>query len=73
MLDAPARPTMGRGVTSRASQRRKRGSGVPEVYDFRQPMTLTREHGRALEMALQTFAQAVGHAAGFSPWRAHRP
>lgn len=53
-------PDDGAGVTSRASQRRKRGSGVPEVYDFRQPMTLTREHGRALEMALQTFARQWG-------------
>lgn len=30
---------------------------MPEIYDFRQPMTLTREHSRALEVALQTFAR----------------
>ena len=44
-------------MTNRASQRRKRGSGVPEVYDFKQPMTLTREHERAIEMAMQTFSR----------------
>ncbi len=47
-------------VTNRASQRRKRGSGTPEVYDFRQPMTLTREHERAIEVAGQTFARQWG-------------
>lgn len=33
---------------------------MPEVYDFRQPMTLTREHSRSLEMALQTFSRQWG-------------
>jgi len=50
----------GAGVTSRATQKRKRGSGVPEAYDFRQPMTLTREHSRALEIAMQTFSRQWG-------------
>lgn len=47
-------------MNGRATQRRKRGSGVPESYDFRQPMTLTREHARALEVSLQTFARQWG-------------
>lgn len=33
---------------------------MPEDYDFRQPMTLTREHARALEVAFQTFARQWG-------------
>ena len=33
---------------------------MPEVYDFQQPMTLTREHNRSLEMAFQTFARQWG-------------
>ncbi|KGM08852.1 flagellar motor switch protein FliM [Cellulomonas carbonis] len=41
------------------STRRKR-SGVPEVYDFRRPMTLAREHARALEMGFETFARQWG-------------
>lgn len=37
-------------------------SGVPDgrapvVYDFRRPMTLSREHGRLLEMAFGTFSR----------------
>ncbi len=39
--------------------RRKRG-GAPELYDFRRPMTLPREHGRVLEMAFETFARQWG-------------
>jgi len=46
-------------VTEHASSRRKR-SGEPEVYDFRRPMTLAREHARALEMAFETFARQWG-------------
>lgn len=41
------------------STRRKR-SGAPEVYDFRRPMTLAREHARALEMDFETFARQWG-------------
>ncbi len=37
-----------------------RGSGAPKLYDFRQPTTLTREHARALEVALQDFARQWG-------------
>lgn len=33
---------------------------MPETYDFRQPLTLTREHSRALEVSLQTFARQWG-------------
>lgn len=33
---------------------------MPENYDFRQPMTLTREHARALEVSFQTFARQWG-------------
>ncbi len=42
-----------------APARRKRG-GEPELYDFRRPMTLAREHGRVLEMAFETFARQWG-------------
>ena len=42
-------------------------SGVPakppetiEVYDFRRPTTLAREHGRILELAFETFARQWG-------------
>ncbi len=47
-------------VTDNSASRRKRGSGVPEVYDFRRPMTLTREHARALEVGLSNFARQWG-------------
>ncbi|WP_156163668.1 flagellar motor switch protein FliM [Demequina subtropica] len=47
-------------MTPQTPARRKRGSGVPELYDFRQPMTLTREHARALEVGLQSFARQWG-------------
>ena len=33
---------------------------MPEAYNFGQPMTLTREHSRALEMAMQTFSRQWG-------------
>lgn len=39
--------------------RRKR-SATPEVYDFRRPMTLAREHARVLEMGFETFARQWG-------------
>ena len=44
-------------VVTDPTPRRRRGSGVPEVYDFRQPVTLTREHARAVEVAVQNFAR----------------
>lgn len=37
--------------------RRRRGSAAPVAYDFRSPVTLTREHARALEVAVQNFAR----------------
>ena len=43
----------------RTSARRKR-STTPEVYDFRRPMTLARDHARALEMAFETFSRQWG-------------
>jgi flagellar motor switch protein FliM len=46
-------------VQETTRQRRKR-SAVPEVYDFRRPMTLAREHARALEVAFETFARQWG-------------
>lgn len=42
--------------TTQAPARRKRPA-EPEAYDFRRPMTLAREHGRALEMAYETYAR----------------
>ncbi|MFN3865169.1 MAG: flagellar motor switch protein FliM [Demequina sp.] len=47
-------------MTDQIAARRKRGSGTPEVYDFRRPMTLTREHARALEVGFQNFARQWG-------------
>ncbi|NMR21063.1 flagellar motor switch protein FliM [Cellulomonas fimi] len=44
----------------RATSRRRK-TGPPEVYDFRRPMTLVREHGRILEMAFETFARQWGN------------
>ncbi|WNM27414.1 FliM/FliN family flagellar motor switch protein [Demequina capsici] len=44
-------------MTGQDRSRRGRGSGAPELYDFTQPMTLTREHSRAIEVALQNFAR----------------
>ena len=43
----------------RTSARRRR-STTPEVYDFRRPMTLARDHARALEMAFETFSRQWG-------------
>lgn len=42
-----------------ASARRASGgpARTPELYDFRRPMTLAREHGRVLEMAFETYAR----------------
>lgn len=40
------------------SKRRKQAT--PEVYDFRRPLTLAREHARVLEMAYETFARQWG-------------
>ncbi len=42
-----------------ASARRPR-SAEPELYDFRRPMTLAREHARVLEVALETFGRQWG-------------
>ncbi len=47
--------------TQRESARRSKKSGPPEVYDFRRPMTLAREHGRVLEMAFETYARQWGN------------
>ncbi|MFQ4148028.1 flagellar motor switch protein FliM [Arthrobacter sp. LAPM80] len=37
-----------------------RASQVLEVYDFRRPTTLAREHSRVLELAFETFARQWG-------------
>lgn len=47
-------------MTGQERTRRGRGTGTPELYDFTQPMTLTREHSRAIEVALQGFARQWG-------------
>jgi flagellar motor switch protein FliM len=44
---------------ARPAQRRSRTQD-PELYDFRRPTTLAREHGRLLEMAFETFARQWG-------------
>ncbi|WP_255432196.1 flagellar motor switch protein FliM [Cellulomonas sp. SLBN-39] len=48
----PARPV--------APTRRRSRSTEPVPYDFRRPLTLSREHARHLEMALQRFARLWG-------------
>lgn len=35
-------------------------TGMVEIYDFRRPTTLAREHSRVLEMAFETFARQWG-------------
>lgn len=45
----------------RETPRRSKKSGLPEVYDFRRPMTLAREHGRVLERAFETYARQWGN------------
>ena len=47
--------------TQRGIPRRSKKTGPPEVYDFRRPMTLAREHGRVLEMAFETYARQWGN------------
>jgi flagellar motor switch protein FliM len=42
--------------------RKRRGqTGPPQAYDFRRPMTLVREHGRVLEMALENYSRQWGN------------
>ncbi len=48
---------MTRGVPARGNAA---GSGTVEVYDFRRPTTLAREHTRVLELAFETFARQWG-------------
>ena len=43
-----------------ASARRRAGTAAPVPYDFRRPLTLSREHARHLSMALQRFARQWG-------------
>ncbi|WP_298462406.1 FliM/FliN family flagellar motor switch protein [uncultured Cellulomonas sp.] len=45
----------------RDTPRRSKKSGQPELYDFRRPMTLAREHGRVLERAFETYARQWGN------------
>lgn len=47
-------------MTVSSNSRRKRASGTPKDYDFRQPVTLTREHARVLEVAIENFARQWG-------------
>ena len=42
------------------SARRRARAVAPVPYDFRRPLTLSREHGRHLSMALQRFARQWG-------------
>ncbi|MDO8106110.1 FliM/FliN family flagellar motor switch protein [Isoptericola sp. b441] len=43
-----------------APAKRRQRSAEPELYDFRRPMTLAREHARILEVAMETFARQWG-------------
>jgi flagellar motor switch protein FliM len=53
------------GVTvheaGQAPARSRRRTHAPELYDFRRPMTMAREHARVLEMAFETFARQWGN------------
>jgi len=59
---------MGKGVTANPTERvpartstRRARTQEPELYDFRRPMTMAREHARVLEMAFETFARQWGN------------
>lgn len=47
-------------MTVSPPSRRKRASSTPKDYDFRQPVALTRDHARVLEMAMENFARQWG-------------
>lgn len=50
--------TVQEAAPSPAARRAGAAAGrTPELYDFRRPMTLVREHGRVLEMAFETYAR----------------
>ena len=54
---------MGTNVTVQDSARpfaRRSRCAAPELYDFRRPLTLAREHARVLEVALERFARQWG-------------
>lgn len=53
VLDVTVQKHEGASVSSRAP-------GTVEVYDFRRPTTLVREHSRVLELAFETFARQWG-------------
>jgi flagellar motor switch protein FliM len=53
VLDVTVQKHTGASVSSRAQ-------GAIEVYDFRRPTTLVREHSRVLELAFETFARQWG-------------
>ncbi|MGH3497803.1 MAG: flagellar motor switch protein FliM [Nocardioidaceae bacterium] len=44
-------------MSPRAGTRRRHGSGGPVPYDFRRPTTLSREHSRTLQIAMETFSR----------------
>jgi len=56
---------MGDSVTvhtpGQSPARSRRRTHAPELYDFRRPMTMAREHARVLEMAFETFARQWGN------------
>ena len=56
LVTAPQAPETSAGAPA---QRRARNA-EPELYDFRRPMTLARDHGRRLEMAFERFARMWG-------------
>lgn len=47
-------------ISSETTLPAARGERVVEVYDFRRPTTLAREHSRVLEVAFDTFARQWG-------------
>jgi len=53
VLDVTVQEHAGAGINAR-------NGGTVEVYDFRRPTTLAREHSRVLELAFETFARQWG-------------
>ncbi|NUU15873.1 flagellar motor switch protein FliM [Cellulomonas humilata] len=50
-----------RSATASASAVRRGRTAEPELYDFRRPLTLPRDHARHLEMAFERFGRQFGN------------
>ena len=56
-MTAGQSPQQSGASSSRVGRRTRGSSGGPELYDFRRPTKLSREHGRALQIVFETFAR----------------